>query len=464
MKASHLFGVFRHTSFLLLVVAVSSRASSAFAENWPQFRGPQGNGSVAGAVPVTWDAKSNVRWKIPMNGEGWSCPVVWGQSVFVTAAVPADGSNTTPSSDNPSFRGGGYRSDLTSKTFQWEVICIDAGSGKIRWRNTARTGKPSLPRHGLNTYATETPITDGERVYAYFGMTGLFCYSMDGKLLWNRDLGSYRMRAGWGTSSSPVLLDGRLFLQVDNEEQSFLVAIDAVSGEQLWRVNRSEPSQYSSPIIWKNSLRNELIVGGQFYRSYDPATGKLLWELNMDRGRSSATPLAAGDRLYVGTELRNRGGSDDGGGYLFSIKPGGSGDISLPSGKDSSDVIQWRIRNSGIQMASPVLCAGKIYLLERRSSILHCVDAETGQSTYRKRIPDARAFWASPWTSGDMAFCLDSDGTTHVLAGGPEFKVLRTNELQEQTWSSPAVANGALYLRSTDHLFCIMDQSATPGD
>lgn len=425
------------------------------ADRWPQFRGASISGIASGDAPEVWDAATNVRWKIPLKGEGWSCPVVWDDMVFLTAAVPTDGSDTTPASDNPAYQGGSSRSELTSTPYRWEVMALDAGTGKVLWNQTARTGRPPIPRHGLNTFATETPVTDGQRVYAYFGMTGLYCFSIDGKPLWQRDLGTYPMRAGWGTSSSPVLFEGKLFLQIDNEQQSFLVALDAETGNEIWRVNRDEPSQYSTPIIWQNSLRNELIAGGQYYRSYDPETGKLLWQLNMDKGRSCATPLAVGDRLYVGTELRNRGGSDDGGGYLFALKPGGSGDITPPAGQDSSDVIVWRIRNSGIQMASPILCAGHIYLLERRSSILHCVNAETGATAYRKRIPGARAFWASPWTSNGKAFCLDDSGTTHVLAGGPEFKVLNTNVIEEQSWSSPAVADGALFLRTTEHLYCI---------
>jgi outer membrane protein assembly factor BamB len=304
-------------------------------------------------------------------------------------------------------------------------------------------------------------VTDGQRVYAYFGMTGVFCYDMDGQLQWKRDLGVYPMRAGWGTSSSPVLFGGKLFLQVDNEQQSFLVALDAQSGKEVWRASRNEPSQYSSPIIWQNSQRDELIVGGQVYRSYDPVTGELLWELDMAKGRSSATPLAVGDRLYVGTEFRNRGGSDDGGGFLFAVAPGGSGNITPPG--NSSDHVVWKIARSGIQMASPVYCAGHIYLLDRRSGILHCVDAGTGKTAYRERIPGARAFWGSPWTDGKRVYCLDDGGTTHVLAGGPQLRVLGRNVIDEQSWSSPAIANGALYLRTIDRLYCIAARAEDEG-
>ncbi len=264
---------------------------------------------------------------------------------------------------------------------------------------------------------------------------------------------------GWGTASSPVLFANKLFLQIDNEDRSFIVALDAETGNEVWRVDRDEPSQYSTPIIWQNSDRSELIAGGQVYRSYDPDTGRLLWQLDMEKGRSSATPLATGDRLYVGTELRNRGGADDGGGYLFAISPGGSGDISLVAGQPKKNAVVWRIASSGIQMASPVECGGHLYLLERRSGIVHCVNAETGATAYRKRIPGARAFWASPWTRNDKVFCLDDSGTTHVLAAGPEFRVLRKNVIDEQSWSSPAIADGALFLRTAEHLYCFVSDA-----
>ena len=358
------------------------------AAQWTQFRGSSSNGTSKSKFPSFWGETENVLWKVPVAGEGWSSPVVWDQQVFLTTAVridPAGANDTGPEV----YRGGGgqRRSDLMRATYSWKLLCLDAKTGKIRWQQTAHTGPPPMPRHSSNTYATETPVTDGQRVYAYFGMVGVFCYDMRGNPLWQRSLGAYEMRAGWGTASSPVLFEDKLFLQVDNEQESFVVAIAADTGQEIWRVARKEPSQYSSPVIWQNSLRNELIVGGQVYRSYDPTSGKLLWELDMDKGRSSATPLAVGDRLYVGTEFRNRGGSDDGGGFLFAVIPGGSGDITPPAGTPSSDHVIWKIERSGIQMASPALADGHLYLLERRSGILHCLDAETGASAYRTRVP-----------------------------------------------------------------------------
>ncbi|SRR6056297_121708 len=441
----------------------------ANGDDWPQFRGPNVDGVAQSECPVAWevtaDSTRNVRWQVDVAGEGWSGPIVWGEQVFLTAAIPV--TTVDPTATRPeAYSGGGgrRRDDLTETEYRYEVICLNARSGETAWRQTARSSRPPIPRHSSNTFATETPVTDGQHVFAYFGMAGVYCFDMQGNLQWEKDLGVYEMRAGWGTSSSPVLFDGKLFLQIDNEQQSFITALDAKSGRELWRSPRDEASQYSAPIIWQNSQRNELIAGGMHTRSYDLETGRLLWELDMAKGRSSATPIAVDDRLYVGTEYRNRGGADDGGGFLFAVKPGGQGDITPADEADSSEFIAWNLAGSDIQMASPAICKGHLYLLERRGGNLHCINAETGETAYRKRIRGARAFWASPWTSGDRVYCLDSGGTTFVIKGGAEFELLRTNVIDEQAWSSPAVADGALFLRTIDRLYCIDEHpgSAAP--
>jgi len=447
---------YQHT-VLFVVLAMGQ---TCLAENYPQFRGANSNAVSATPLPVNWsDAageQTNIRWKKPIEGEGWSQPIVWGNRVYMTAAVPADPAKKN--SARPESNRGDYRrdhNDLVNVLYQYQVVCLDADSGETLWKKTVKAGKPPMPRHNTNTYATETPVTDGKRIYAYFGMNGVYCLDLNGDVLWQKDLGVYEMRAGWGTSSSPVLFEDRLFIQVDNQEQSFLVALDTKTGDEIWKVNRDEKSQYSSPMIWKNSLRNELIVGGTVYRSYDPATGKLLWKLDMNKGRSSATPVAVGDRLFIGNEFRNRGGDDDGGGRLYSVKPGGTGDITPPGDGKQGEFVQWRMDGSGIQMASPTWLDGNLYFFERRRGIIRCVDIETGRLEYESRVPGARAFWASPWTDGKHLFALDSNGNTHVIAAGDQLNVVAVNKLDQQAWGTPAIADGSIFIRTVDNLYCI---------
>ena len=436
------------------------------ADNWPQFRGPNANAVSPQKLPTVWsdtDGKTeNIRWKIPLDGEGWSQPIVWDNQIFMTAAVPTGVVAEKPKAADQEPQQGRRRrnrNSITLNEYRYDVVCFDADSGDEKWRRTVKTGQPPIPRHETNTYATETPMTDGKHIYAYFGMNGVYCLDMDGKVVWEKDLGVYEMRNDWGTSSSPILNNDKIFIQVDNEVDSFLIALDANSGDEIWKVARDEKSQYSSPMIWKNSIREELICGGMVYRSYNPATGELLWKLDMDKGRSSATPVAMNDRLYVGNEHRARGGADDGGGFLFSVKPGGKGDITPEGDSTSGKFIQWKIARADMEMASPTICKGNLYLFERNSPKMHCLNIETGKTVYRSRVSGAQSFWASPWTDGEHVFALESGGTTIVLAPGDEYKIVSKNVLGQQAWGTPALSDGRIYLRTVDNLYCIEDES-----
>lgn len=449
---------------LACLLAVSAGSIATADQNYTQFRGSDQNALSSVPLPIEWSEvtgqSSSIRWKVSPRGEGWSQPVVWKDRLYLTTAVPADSNEAE--STKPENYNGGYgrdRDDLVNVVYQYQVVCVDRESGSEVWRRTVKTGKPPIPRHTTNTYATETPATDGKRIYAYFGMNGIHALDLDGNLVWQADLGVYEMRAGWGTASSIALMGNRIFVQVDNEQDSFLACLKTTSGEEIWRVKRDEKSQYSSPFLWKNSQRTELIVGGMIYRSYDPETGNLLWQIDMNKGRSSASPVAVGDSLYIGNEFRNRGGADDGGGRLYCIKPGGEGDITPPDDGMSGPFVQWRMDDSGIQMASPVHCDGYLYFFQRRAGIVTCVDASTGEKMYESRVRGAKSFWASPWSDGRHVFALDSSGNTHVIKPGDQLETISVNELDQMAWSTPAFADGEIYLRTVDHLYCIRSEN-----
>jgi outer membrane protein assembly factor BamB len=434
-------------------------SSVGWAADWTQFRGPNGSAtSTEKQLPTEWDADKNIAWKAQIPGYAWSQPIVVGDKVFVTTAV-AD-KQTKPSGGMRGGGGGGFGGNRRPPdvVYKWEVYCLNAADGKVVWKQTAAEHKPTIATHSTNTYATETPVTDGERVYAYFGMTGVFCYDLAGKELWKAELGSYRMTAGFGTGSSPALDSERLFIQCDNDEKSFLVALDKKTGKEVWRIDRSERSGWSTPLVWKNKQRTEVVcLGSQRVRSYDPATGKQLWELGGMSGQPHATPVASEELLFVGTggSRFNAGGAESRGNKpLFAVKAGASGDITLKDGATANDGVAWYLPQAGPSMASPLLYEGYLYVLEQRTGQLACYDAKTGKQVYKERL-GGRGYTSSPWAYEGKVFCLADDGQTFVVQAGAEFKILSKNKIDEMCWSSPAVAGGALFLRTVDRLYCI---------
>lgn len=416
-------------------------------DNWSQFRGSQGNGSSSLTnLPVEWSNEMNIKWKSKIPGKGWSSPIVWEDKVFLTTAYretmdPNENEQAIPSN----------RRIMPDNDYRFEIYCLNRNSGEIIWKDLAYLGKPGIVTHYDNTYASETPVTDGKHVYAYFGMVGLYCYDMEGKKVWEKNIGTFTMQANWGTSSSPILFKDKLIMQFDNEENSQVIALDKLTGEDKWRTKRDEISTWSTPYIWKNKECVELVTGGKKKRSYNPETGELIWELDMQGGRDITTPISTNEMIYLCNEERS-----DGGGILFAVKAGASGNISLDSAENKNEWVAWTLPKSGIAMASPVLCNGYIYSLERRLGRVSCINAQTGEFAYRKeRLEGAKAFWASPWTYNDMIFCLDDSGTTHVLQSGPEFKVIATNKLDDRFWSSTAVTEGLLIFRGVDFVYGI---------
>ncbi len=431
----------------------------AHAENWSQFRGAELNGVVKEAkLPLDWGPDKHVVWKIDLPGVGWSQPIVWGDKIFLTTAESDQ--QAKPNAQNKGPGLAGYADFLTrgavvipppNVAYKWKVMCLDAATGQTVWEKVAREGRPTITTHANNTYASETPVTDGERVIAYFGMAGVYCFDLAGNPLWTRDLGTHRMQFGWGTGSSPMLYGDCVYVQCDNDEKSFLVALDKKTGQDVWRVDRDEKSNWATPYIWRNKLRTELVTaGGNQMRSYDPKSGELLWSMN-GSGRTATTPVGDAELLFVDSYDRLTGQ----GGSMAAVRPGGSGDISIPAKQASSDRIAWSVFIKGGRLASPALCQGFVYTVEQGGGFIHCLDAKTGAEHYRKRLPDAAGLTSSPIVVGDKIYCTDQNCKTFVIQAGNDLQVVATNDLGEFCWSSAAIAGDKLLIRTVDHLFAV---------
>jgi outer membrane protein assembly factor BamB len=486
---------------ILTTATVITLASSALAEDWLQFRGSNSSGvSTEAKLPIEWAADKNVAWKVSVPGVAWSCPIVVGNKIFVTTAIadgqpkprggggrPGGGGGFGGSGGPgggrgaggggfPGGPGGGGGRGGSDKVYTWKVVCLDKATGKELWAKPVTEGKPKYGTHGSNTYASETPVSDGERVYSYFAASGtVTAHDLDGKEVWKKELGAFPAQNNWGTSSSPTVHDGKLFIQCDNEQKSFLIALDAKTGDEKWKVDRQERTNWSTPYIWKTKDRTELVVGGSGkVRGYNPADGKVIWELAIGGGQCNASPVGDADRLYFGTGGMGGGGGPGGGGRpgggsrgsmggragggtLFAIKAGATGDITPKDGAKSSDGVVWSARGAAPGASSPLVYEGFVYTLDRQGGMVSCFDAKTGEAKYSKeRIPNAGAFWASPWAYDGKIFCLDENGTTHVLKAGPSFEVIGKNSLgRDVYWSTPAVAGGNVILRGVDSLICV---------
>jgi hypothetical protein len=441
--------------------AVLGIAVASADDEWPRFRGS--NGGVAAdhpSLPDQWGPAQNIVWKIDVPGRSWSSPVVWGDHVFVTTAINTlETESLLPVASYVSRSNGGTMTFMDVSTpsapHRWVLYDVDLKTGRIRWERVAHTGVPSKSRHLKNSYAAETPVTDGERVYVYFGDVGLFAYDMDGKLLWSRPMDALEMQTGFGHAASPVVDDSRVYIVNDNEEQSFIAAYDKRTGVQVWRVDRKEASNWTTPLVWKNDLRTEIITaatGG--VRSYD-VNGKLLWQFTGMSTFAVPSPLASGGLLYVmsgytASALRP----------AYAIRAGATGDISLKPDQTSNEYIVWADRTLGTFHPSPLVYRGCYYILHDRG-FLTCNDPGTGKPIYpRQRISnDTATFTASPWAYNGKVFALSEDGDTFVFQSGPEFKVLGKNSLNEMALATPAVAGGSLVIRTASKLYRISTSS-----
>jgi len=442
------------TAAALLPVSLLSAAGQDDG-NWPSFRGSFANGVAEGqALPLQWNVPKGemLRFKVAIPGLAHSSPIVFGERLYLTTAVSSEAGATF----KPGLYGSGDASADRS-VHEWQVICLEKSSGKILWQKTATKGVPRDKRHIKATYANSTPATDGEHVVAFFGSQGVFCFGTDGEMLWQRDLGRLDVGAydlpgyEWGSASSPVIWDGKVFVQCDTQKDSFLMALDVKTGETVWNTLRDELPSWGTPTVYPGGegQRAELITNGSnFIRGYDLATGDELWRLGGSSKITAPTPVFA-DRLIIVASGRAPERP------VFAIRAGAEGDITLPKNRSGNESVAWSLTRRGPYMPTPLIYQKRVYVLNNDGPFA-CYDLSTGAEIYRLRLPHrGDGFSASPVAADGRIYLASESGNVFVIKAGDDFELLATNEIGEPIMATPAISGGTIFVRGSEHLFAI---------
>jgi outer membrane protein assembly factor BamB len=414
------------------------------AEDWPQWRGPNGAGIGVGTYPDRWSPTERIAWKTEIPGRGHSSPVVWGNRVFVTSAIEGA---VIPGWKAPIHLGfdrlPGYVNEASTgvgRMLTLKVFAVDATTGKIVWDRTAFEGPPYDDRHSSNTYASPTVVTDGTWVYAFFESAGFYAYDMNGTLKWKLDLGGMA-KAGLGPGTSPVIHDRLVILQCDQEmgDGSFLAAFDRTTGKEVWRALRTTRRSWATPIIVTSGGRPELMASGaEMVIAYDPNTGKELWKAPGTVSHPIPSFVTGRGLVFATAGSQSK--------VVLALRPGE---------QEETARVAWRYGRGTAYVASPIFHDGYLYLISD-AGIMTCLDPVTGAVVYEGgRVPVPGMFRSSPVAFGDKILITNEGGDTFVIKAGPKHEVLATNSIDEPVWSSLALARGTVFVRGERHLFAI---------
>jgi outer membrane protein assembly factor BamB len=433
----------------MLGVAIGSIATAAdwpkgAGDNWHQWRGPRADGSAPKADPPTkWGEKTNVAWKVELPGKGSATPVVWGGRVFVLSAVRTDRvakAGELPKPD-PAFK---VNTSPPQNFYKFVVLCFDRRNGKKLWEKVAAEAVPHEGTHATHSYAAGSPTTDGKHLYASFGSFGTYCYDLDGNLKWSRtDLGRLHTRLGWGEAVTPVVYENSLLLNHDQEADSRLYCLDTSTGKTRWEAKRDEKTTWSTPLVIDSGGKIQVVTNGTTrVRSYDLATGGLLWECAGMTVNPIPSPVRFGDSVICVSGYR--------GAAAVSIPLSSRGDLG-EKGK-----VNWRHASGTPYVPSPVLVGDELWFTQMNDPILTVLSAKTGKVVVDKeRLPQAKSFYASPITAAGRVYFVDRGGTAVVLKAGEGADVLSVNKLDDAIDASPVAVGKQLFLRGERHLYCI---------
>ena len=420
---------------VLLVFCLTSVVVDA-DQYWPQWRGPAGTGvAPEGDPPVAWSEDKNIRWKVELPGGGHATPIVWSDQVFVSVAVRTD---------NQGASGESRRGVQPTQELKYEVMALDRKTGKVVWQKTARQEMPHEGRKAEGSWASPSAVTDGKYLYVSFGSRGLYCYDLDGNLKWEKDLGDLQIYRGFGEGTSPVLYGNTLVVNWDHEAGSFIVALDKTTGKEVWRKDRDEGTTWTTPLAVDHNGKPQVIIPGTYKtRSYDLATGNLVWECAGLTRNVVPSPVYADGVVYIMSGFR--------GNLAQAIRlDKAKGDIT------DSDAIVWSYEQDTPYVPSPLLYEDHLYFFKSNNGILSCLNAKTGEVIYGPtRLEGVQGFYASPVGAKGRVYLASQNGTTLVIKHGPEFEVLATNVLDESFNASPVIVDNEIYLRGARSLYCI---------
>ncbi len=446
------------------IVNVTRRAFFAFSSlaaaapgNWPAYRGTGANGISRHDAPITWNADAStgplrhVRWKTPIPGLSHSSPILWENRLYIATAVAKAGKAPL----KVGLYGDGDSADDKGEQ-EWKIYALDRATGKIEWEQTSHQGVPRALRHTKATHVNTTISCDGKRLVAFFGSEGLYAYSLAGKLLWKKDLGTLiNTPAGfdlqWGYASSPALHRDTIVVLCDVKGGPFVAALSAVDGRELWRTSREGVSSqsWSTPAVVEHGGRTQVVLNGWPYiASYDFATGKELWRLKSEGDIPVPTPVFAQGLIYIAN-------AHGGGAPLYAVKPDAAGDISVGGPARVSSGVAWSEPKNGAYMQTPLVLGNLIYSCSDRG-ILKVYDARTGQKQYEQRLgAGTTGFSSSPVAAGGRLYFASEEGEVFVVKAGPVFELLGTNAMGEITMATPAADDGVLYYRTREHVVAI---------
>lgn len=436
------------------VVAVLASQPDGFEGNWHHWRGPHATGAAIDAnPPTTWSETENIRWKVAIPGTGHAAPIIWEDKIFIQTAIKSEAPEMEEGKSDDDNLFGGFFEEGRGRSrggsegwFKFDLIALDRNTGDILWQKTLKELAPHEGTHGDATFASNSPVTDGEHIYAYFGSRGLYCVDMMGNVKWEKAIGMMYKRNTFGEGSSPVLYGNMLVIQQDHEGDSFITALDKRTGDVLWKTDRNERTTWSSPIIVENDGKPQVITTGtNRIRSYDLATGEIVWDGDGLTANSIPSPVAANGYAYLMSGFR---GSDLQAIHLAQA----TGDIT------DSEAIVWRYNRDTPYVPSPLLYNGVIYFLKSNQGILTAFNVETGEAYYGpQRLRGVSGVYASIVGASDRVYIAGRNGVVNVIQHGPEFTILAENKLNDSFNASPAIAGSELYLRGAGHLYCIAE-------